>query len=45
MKKGIIIKGIGGFYDVKLDDDVLRCNARGKFKKTVLFLWLAIRLR
>lgn len=33
MKKGIIIKGIGGFYDVKLDDDVLRCNARGKFRK------------
>ena len=33
MKKGIIIKVIGGFYDVKLDDDVLRCNARGKFRK------------
>ncbi|NLX70393.1 MAG: ribosome small subunit-dependent GTPase A [Clostridiales bacterium] len=31
--KGIIIKGIGGFYDVMLDDDILRCTPRGKFRK------------
>lgn len=32
---GIIIKGIGGFYYVKCDDDnqVYSCRARGKFRK------------
>ncbi|MBM7560542.1 ribosome small subunit-dependent GTPase A [Fusibacter tunisiensis] len=32
MKQGIIIKGIGGFYYVKSDEDVYECRARGKFK-------------
>lgn len=31
-KKGIIIKGIGGLYYVKCQDDVIRCKARGKFR-------------
>ncbi len=32
--KGIIIKGIGGFYYVKSDDDsVYECRARGLFRK------------
>ena len=43
MKKGIIIKGIGGFYDVKLDDDVLRCNAR-KIRKDGIPM-VGVRLR
>ena len=45
MKKGIIIKGIGGFYDVNwtmMFYGVMRGENSGK---TVLFLWLAIRLR
>lgn len=30
--KGIIIKGIGGFYYVKINDKVVECKARGKFR-------------
>ncbi|NLO82221.1 MAG: ribosome small subunit-dependent GTPase A [Clostridiales bacterium] len=33
MEKGIIIKGIGGFYEVILGDDIIRCTLRGKFRK------------
>lgn len=29
---GTIIKGIGGFYYVKIDDKVIECKARGKFR-------------
>ncbi|WP_163192611.1 ribosome small subunit-dependent GTPase A [Clostridium thermarum] len=29
---GTIIKGIGGFYYVKVDDEVVECKARGKFR-------------
>lgn len=29
---GTIIKGIGGFYYVKIDDRVIECKARGKFR-------------
>lgn len=32
MIEGIIIKGIAGFYYVKVDDVVYECKARGKFK-------------
>lgn len=32
-KKGIIIKGIGGFYYVKTADGVLECRAKGIFRK------------
>lgn len=32
-KKGIIIKGIGGFYYVKSDDTVYECKPRGIFRK------------
>jgi ribosome biogenesis GTPase / thiamine phosphate phosphatase len=31
--QGIIVKGIGGFYFVSDDEEVLRCKARGIFKK------------
>jgi len=33
MKEGVIIKGIGGFYDVISDNEVYRCRPRGKFRK------------
>lgn len=33
MKKGIITKGIGGFYYVKADENVFECRARGLFRK------------
>lgn len=31
--KGIIVKGIAGFYYVKADDKIYQCKARGIFKK------------
>ena len=31
--KGTIIKGIGGFYYVKTDDEIIECKARGIFRK------------
>lgn len=30
--KGKIIKGIGGFYYVKTEDEIIECKARGKFR-------------
>ena len=30
--KGIILKGIGGFYYVRTEDGVIECKARGKFR-------------
>ncbi len=33
MMQGTIIKGIAGFYYVKVDDEVYECKARGKFRK------------
>lgn len=30
--EGVIIKGIGGFYYVKTDEDIIECKARGKFR-------------
>lgn len=33
MKEGVIIKGIGGFYDVLDDNKVVRCKPRGRFRK------------
>ncbi len=30
--EGIIIKGIGGFYYVKTEEEVIECKARGKFR-------------
>lgn len=33
MIEGIIIKGVGGFYDVLVDGNVISCRARGKFRK------------
>lgn len=30
--QGIIVKGIGGFYYVKVDDETYECKARGKFR-------------
>ncbi|GAA0734717.1 ribosome small subunit-dependent GTPase A [Clostridium oceanicum] len=36
--RGTIIKGIGGFYYIKIDgsDEVVECKARGKFRKSKL---------
>ena len=31
-KKGKILKGIGGFYYVKTDTDLVECRARGLFR-------------
>lgn len=31
--KGLIIKGIGGFYYVKTENDIFECTGRGIFKK------------
>ncbi len=33
MPEGRILKGIGGFYYIKVNDDVIECKARGKFRK------------
>lgn len=33
MTKGRIIKGVGGFYDVNVDNQVFFCRARGLFRK------------
>lgn len=33
MKEGVIIKGIGGFYDVLSHKEIYRCRARGRFRK------------
>lgn len=33
MKEGVIIKGIGGFYDVLADEAIYRCRPRGRFRK------------
>ncbi|WP_026893905.1 ribosome small subunit-dependent GTPase A [Clostridiisalibacter paucivorans] len=33
MLEGIIVKGIGGFYYVKVNNDVYECRARGLFRK------------
>ncbi len=33
MERGIIVKGVGGFYDVYLNGNVMRCIPRGKFRK------------
>ncbi|SHJ95225.1 ribosome small subunit-dependent GTPase A [Paramaledivibacter caminithermalis] len=32
MEKGIIVKGIGGFYYIKKGNEVFECKARGKFR-------------
>lgn len=33
MREGIIIKGVGGFYDVLVDGNIISCRARGRFRK------------
>ena len=33
---GTIVKGIGGFYYVRTEKDVIECRARGKFRKNEL---------
>lgn len=32
-RTGIIVKGIGGFYYVLIDDEIVECKARGLFRK------------
>ncbi|MCB2292039.1 ribosome small subunit-dependent GTPase A [Clostridium algoriphilum] len=34
--QGVIIKGVGGLYFVKVEDRVIECKARGKFRYTGL---------
>lgn len=34
--QGIIIKGIGGFYYVMMEDKIIECKARGKFRHSEL---------
>lgn len=35
MNQGVIVKGIAGFYYVKVDSgEIIECKARGKFRKT-----------
>jgi len=34
--KGIILKGIGGFYYVKTEDEIFECKAKGVFRKEKL---------
>ncbi len=31
--KGVVLKGIGGFYYVRLGDRLIACSARGRFRK------------
>jgi ribosome biogenesis GTPase len=33
MREGVIVKGVGGFYDVLSDKEIFRCRARGRFRK------------
>lgn len=33
MLEGIIIKGVGGLYEVKVDSTIYKCKARGLFRK------------
>ncbi|SDI67546.1 ribosome small subunit-dependent GTPase A [Natribacillus halophilus] len=33
MQEGQIVKAVGGFYDVKNDEGIFRCRARGLFRK------------
>lgn len=33
MLEGIIIKGVGGLYEVKVDNTIYQCKARGLFRK------------
>lgn len=35
MTRGIILKGIGGFYYVDTPEGLVECKARGKFRKTI----------
>ncbi len=34
--QGTIVKGIAGFYYIKIDNDVVECKARGKFRHSEL---------
>ena len=36
MLEGVIIKGIGGFYYVKSEENIYECRARGRFRKDLL---------
>ncbi len=36
LKSGKIIKGVGGFYYVKCDNEIIECRARGKFRKNAV---------
>lgn len=33
LKQGVIVKALSGFYDVDTGSEIIRCRARGKFRK------------
>lgn len=33
LKQGVIMRALSGFYDVDTGDEIIRCRARGKFRK------------
>ncbi len=44
--EGIIVKAVGGFYDVRADDNkIYRCKARGRFRKDSSNLFVGDRVR
>ncbi len=45
MIEGIIIKGIGGFYYIKTQDDIIQCRARGIFREENLIPLVGDRVR
>jgi ribosome biogenesis GTPase len=45
MKEGVILKGIGGFYDVLADGAVFRCRPRGRFRKLGIIPMVGDRVR
>ncbi len=45
MVEGVIVRGIGSFYDVAVTDAVIRCRARGRLRKTGLVPMVGDRVR
>ena len=45
MKSGIIVRGVGSFYDVISGGEVFRCRARGRFRKLGIVPMVGDRVR
>lgn len=45
MLEGIIVKGIGGFYYVKTEDNIIECRARGVFREENLTPFIGDKVR